>query len=175
MRLFTQITFAACAWVVAAGCGGSPTAPTATGPADPIGIVNTPSTFPAPLSQTLTGSWYIGDRRFMTVTQNGTSVTGMPAPITFDADNGVIVSESGLITGAVEGDNVMLALTDLVTISGIAAGVVCTAERTFRGTLSGSMLSGTMSAGTPLTCGSGVEMPAIELPDTSGPVTYTRQ
>jgi hypothetical protein len=111
----------------------------------------------------------------MTLTQNGTSVTGMPAPITFDADNGVIISESGVISGAVEGDIVMLALTDLINVSGMAAGV-CTAGRTFRGTIVGNTLSGTMTAGTmPLTCGPGVALPAIELPDTSGPVIYTRQ
>ena len=176
MRLFTQIASAACACAVAAGCGGSPTAPTSTALTDPSGTAMAPPPFPAPVSQTLTGSWYVGDRRFMTLTQNGTSVTGMPAPITFEAGDGVIVSESGLISGAVEGDNVMLALTDLINVSGMAAGAVCTAGRTFRGTLVGNTLSGTMTAGTmPLTCGAGVELPAIELPDTSGPVIYTRQ
>jgi len=175
MRLFTQLASAACACAVAAGCGGSPTAPTATGLTDPIGTVVTPPPFPAPVSQTLTGSWYVGDRRFMTVTQNGTSVTGMPAPITFDAGNGVIVSESGLISGAVDGDHVTLALTDRITVSGLPAGAVCTAGRTFRGTLTGNTLSGTMTETLPLTCGPGVGMPAIELPNTSGPVMYTRQ
>jgi hypothetical protein len=176
MRFFSQIASAACACAMAGGCGGSPTAPTAAGPTDPIGIVMAPPPFPAPVSQTLTGSWYVGDRRFMTLTQDGTSVTGMPAPVTFDAGNGVIVSESGLISGAVEGDNVMLALTDVITVSGMAAGAVCTAGRTFRGTLTGNTLSGTMTAGTTsLACSPGVEMPAIELPDTSGPVSYTRQ
>jgi hypothetical protein len=172
MRLFTRLASAACACALAAGCGGSPTAPSSTGPTDPVGTVTAP--FPAPVSQTLTGSWYVGERRFMTVTQNGTSVTGRPAPITFDAGNGVIVSESGLISGAVEGDNVMLALTDLITVSGMA-GVVCTAGRTFRGTLAGRTLSGTMTETMPLTCGPGVEIPSIVLPDTSGPVMYTRQ
>ena len=174
MRLFTQLASVAWACAVATGCGGSPTAPSSTGPTDPIGTAFAPPPFPAPVSQTLTGSWYVGDLRFMTVTQNGTSVTGRPAPITFDAGNGVIVSESGLISGAVEGDNVMLVLTDLITVSGMA-GVVCTAGRTFRGTLAGSTLSGTMTETMPLTCGPGVEMPPIVLPDTSGPVMYTRQ
>jgi hypothetical protein len=173
MRFLSQIASAACACAVAGGCSGSPTAPSST---DPTGIVMAPPPFWAPVSQTLTGSWYVGDRRFMTLTQNGTSVTGMPAPITFDLGNSVIVSETGLISGAVEGDNVMLSLTDLITVSGMAAGAVCTAERTFRGTLTGNTLSGTMTAATTsLTCGPGVAIPAIELPDTSGPVTYTRQ
>ena len=61
-------------------------------------------------------------------------------------------------------------------MSGPKAGAVCAAGHTFRGTLTGNTLSGTMTAGTtPLTCGPGAEMPAIELPDTSGPVIYTRQ
>ena len=77
----------------------------------------------------MTGTWYLGDRHFMTLTQNGASVTGMPSPITFDAGNGVTVSESGIISGAVAGENVTLALTDRITVSGMA-GVVCTAGRT---------------------------------------------
>src|SRR5262245_24975498 len=109
MRLVTEIAPAAFAVVVVAGGNGSPAAARATGPTDPIGIVLSSPPFPAPVSQTLTGTWFVGDRRFMTLTQNGASVTGMPAPQTFDAGNGVIVSESGLISGVVEGDNVTLA------------------------------------------------------------------
>jgi hypothetical protein len=173
MRLFTQIASAVCACAVASGCGGSPTAP---GPTDPIVTVATLRPFPAPVSQTLTGTWYVGDRRVMTVTQNGRSVTGMPAPIIFDAGNGVIVSESGLISGAVDGDTVMLAITDVITVSGMAAGGVCRAGRTFNGTLIGNTLSGTMTAGMmPFTCAPGIELPDIELPDMNGPVIYTRQ
>ena len=142
----------------------------------PSGPFPAPPPFPAPVSQTLTGTWFVGDRRVMTVTQNGTSVTGMPAPVIFDAGNGVIVSESGLISGAVDGDNVMLAITDLITVSGMATGGVCRAARTFKGTLIGNTLSGTMTAGTmPLTCAPGIELPDIELPDMNGPVMYTRQ
>ena len=112
----------------------------------------------------------------MTLTQNGTSVTGMPAPAVFDAGNGVIVSESGLITGVVEGDNVTLAIVDLVTVSGPKGGAACAAGHTFVGTLTGNTLAGTMTAGTtPFTCGPGAETPDIELPATSGPAIYTRQ
>ena len=176
MRLVTQIASAACACAVAAGCGGSPTAPSSTVATDAVETAATPQPFPPPVSQTLTGSWYVGDRRFMTVTENGTSVTGMTAPVSFDAGGGVIVSDSGIISGAVDGDHIVLTLTDHISLSGTAAGAACTAERTFSGTLTGSTLSGTMTAWTmPLTCGPGVEMPAFELPDASGPVIYTRQ
>lgn len=177
MRFFTQIASTALASVVAAGCGGSPTAPTATpGPTDPVGTVRTSPPFPAPVSQTLTGTWFVGDRRFMTLTQNGTSVTGMPAPVIFDAGNGVVVSESGLITGVVEGDNVTLAIVDLVTVTGPEGGAVCAAGHTFKGILTGNTLAGTMTAGTtPFTCGPGAEIPDIELPTTNGPAIYTRQ
>ena len=111
----------------------------------------------------------------MTLTQNGTSVTGMPAPITFDAGNGVIVSESGLISGAVEGENVMLALTDLITVSGMAG----------RGVHRQSHVQGHARRQHPLRNHDrrrrrsrairASKYLAIVLPDTSGPVIYTRQ
>jgi hypothetical protein len=111
----------------------------------------------------------------MTLTQNGMSVTGMPAPALFDAGNGVVVSETGLISGMVEGDTVTLALIDMLTVSG-ATGAVCTASHSFTGTLIGNTLSGTMMAfTTPLVCGPGNDLPDIDLPTVSGPAIYTRQ
>lgn len=176
MRLLTQIASAALACAVAACCGGSPTAPSSTaGPADPSGTVPSPPPFPAPVSQTLTGTWFVGDRRIMTLTQNGVSVTGMPAPDVFDAGNGVIVSASGLIGGVVDGDNVSLTLIDLITVTSAATRTLCTAGHTFTGTLTGNTLSGTMTETAPLTCGPGVDVPPIDLAIVSGPAIYTRQ
>ena len=111
----------------------------------------------------------------MTVTQDGASVTGMPSPAVFDAGNGVTISESGLISGVVDGDSVTLALTDRITVSGRGPAVICTASHAFTGVLAASTLSGTMTAETtPLTCGAEVDMSAIELP-VSGPTIFTRQ
>ena len=109
----------------------------------------------------------------MTITQNGTSVTGMPSPAEFDAD-GSTVTESGLITGVVDGNRVTLALTDRITVSGTGPGGICTAAHAFTGVLAGNTLSGTLTEITPLTCDAGVDMPDIEMP-VSGPTIYTRQ
>jgi len=109
----------------------------------------------------------------MTITQNGASVTGMPSPAEYDAD-GVTVTESGLITGVVDGNRVTLALTDRITVSGAGPGVICTAAQAFTGVLAGNTLSGTLTEVTPLTCDAGADIPDIELP-VSGPTIYTRQ
>jgi hypothetical protein len=155
--------------MLAAACGESPTAPTSTA----LLIDPTASAFPPPVSQTATGTWFLDGRRFMTITQNGSSVTGMPSPAEFDAD-GVTVTESGLITGVVNGDHVTLALTERITLSGTGPGAICTAAHAFAGELAGNTLSGTLTEITPLTCDAGVDTPDIELP-VSGPTIYTRQ
>jgi hypothetical protein len=139
---------------------------------DPTASVFT-APYPAPVSQTATGTWFLGARRFMTITQNGTSVTGMPSPAEFDA-GGRTVTESGLITGVVDGDRVTLALTDRITVTGTGPGVTCTAGHAFTGVLAGNTLSGTLTEISPLTCDAGADMPDIDLP-ASGPTVYTRQ
>jgi len=169
MRLLTHIGLPAFAGLLVAACGGSPTAPTST---DPTATAFT-EPFPAPVSQTATGTWFLGARRFMTITQNGASVTGMPSPAEYDVD-GVTVTESGLITGVVDGTRVTLALTDRITVSGAGPAVICTAAHAFTGVLAGNTLSGTLTEVTPLTCDADAEMPDIELP-VSGPTIYTRQ
>ena len=169
MRLLTHLGFPAVACLVAAGCGGSPTAPSAT---DPTASAFMPP-YPAPVSQTATGTWFLGDRRFMTITQDGASVTGMPSPAEFDA-GGVTVIESGLITGGVDGNHVTLAVTERITVSGTGPDVICTAAQAFTGVLAGNTMSGTLTEVTPLTCSADVAVPYIALP-TSGPTIYTRQ
>ena len=173
MRLLTQTGLAALACLLAAGCGESPTAPSPMAGLDPAASGFTES-YPAPVSQTATGTWYLGERRFMTLTQDGISVTGMPSPAVFNA-GGVIVSESGLISGVVDGNHVTLSWTDRITLGGRGTGAVCIATHAFTGELAGNTLSGTMTAEiTPLTCSAGADRPDIELP-VSGPTTYTRQ
>jgi hypothetical protein len=165
---------AALACGIAAGCGGSPTAPSVANATDPVAIVSTPPT-PAPVSQTLTGTWYLDGRNFMTLTQDGSSVTGMPSPATFDAGNGVTVAESGTISGLVDGEHVTLALIERITVNGMGPRVICTAGHTFTGELSGNTLSGTVIAGTtPLTCDGG-DLPAIALRALNGPTIFSRQ
>ena len=174
MGLLRRIGLPALACAIAAGCSGSPTAPSAVNATDPVST--TPAPTPAPVSQTLTGTWYLDGRNFMTLTQNGASVTGMPAPSTFEAGNGVTVAESGIISGTIEGENVALTVTDRLTVNGIGPRVICTAGRTFTGVLSRNTLSGTMVAGTtPLSCGSGVDVPAFARPTLTGPAIFTRQ
>ena len=109
----------------------------------------------------------------MTITQNGASVTGMPSPAEFESD-GVTVTESGLITGVVDGNRVTLALTDRITVGGTESGAICTAAHAFTGVLAGNTLSGTLTEISPLTCDASDDIPDIELP-VSGPTIYTRQ
>jgi hypothetical protein len=169
MRLLTHIGLPAVTCLLVAACGGSPTAPTST---DLTASAFTES-YPAAVSQTATGTWFLGARQFMTITQNGASVTGMPSPAEFD-ENGVTVTESGLITGVVDGNRVTLAVTDRITVSGTGPGVICMAARAFTGVLDGNTLSGTLMEITPLTCDAGADLPDIEWP-VNGPTIYTRQ
>jgi hypothetical protein len=174
MALLRRIGLPALACAIAAGCSGSPTAPSAVNLTD---LVSTsPAPTPAPVSQTLTGTWYLDGRNFMTLTQNGQAVTGMPSPSTFEAGNGVTVAESGIISGTIAGEDVMLTVTDRLTINGIGPRLICTAGRTFTGVLSGNTLSGAMlAAAAPLSCGSGVDVPALALPTFTGPTIFRRQ
>ena len=173
MALLRRIGLAALVCALAAGCSGSPTAPSPAGATDPVIVSAAPT--PAPVSQTFTGTWYLDGRNFMTLTQIGASVTGMPAPSTFEAGNGVIVAESGIISGTIAGENVTLAITDRITVEGMGPGMICTARHMFTGVLSGNTLSGTMLAAARPTCGSVVDVPAFALPTLNGPTIFHRQ
>ena len=174
MGLLRRIGLPALVCAIAAGCSGSPTAPSAVNATDPVST--TPAPTPAPVSQTLTGTWYLDGRNFMTLTQNGASVTGMPSPSMFEAGNGVTIAESGIISGSIAGENVTLTVTDRITVNGIGPKLICTADHTFTGVLSRNTLSGTMLAvTTPLSCGSGVDVPALAFPTPTGPAIFTRQ
>lgn len=174
MGLLRRIGLPALICAIAAGCSGSPSSPSAVNATDPVSIAPAPT--PAPVSQTLTGTWYLDGRNFMTLTQNGVSVTGMPSPSTFEAGNGITVAESGIISGTVAGANVTLTVIDRLIVNGMGPRLICTAGHTFMGVLSRNTLSGTMlAATTPVSCGSGVDVPSLALPTLTGPTIFRRQ
>lgn len=126
---------------------------------------------PAPVSQTLTGTW-TGAGQTFTVTQNGTSATGMIAPTTVAVGNGTTLTGSTIITGTVSDIYVTLLMNDRILIRGGGATITCTAAHAFTGTLSGNTLSGTMVETTAMNCGG--DAPAFTVPNIDGPVVYTR-
>jgi hypothetical protein len=168
MTLFARMRLTGLAALVAAGCAASPTSPT------PVATTEaTPAPVPAPVSQTLTGTWSSGRQRF-TVTQIGSSATGMTVPYSTELTGPITVIETGTISGIVSGDQVTLEIDDRYVVSGLGVRTTCRAGHRFIATLSGSTLSGIWVAGTTaFTCDAGV--PPISMPTVSEPVTYTRQ
>ena len=171
MTLLMRPGLAAVACLIAAGCGGSPTAPSGSAFSnDPVAAA--PLAFPAPVSQTLTGTWFLGGRNFMTLTQDGSSVTGMEVPSTVTA-GGVTSSGRAMISGSVSGNRVTLHLSNAFVVSTADRRMSCTGGDTFTGTISGNTLSGIYTARTtPITCSA---EPPIVLATIEGPTTFTRQ
>jgi len=144
-----------------------PTAPSAV---DPTTLSSIP--VPAPVSQTLTGTW-TGAGKTFTVTQNGAAATGMIAPVTINLGNGVTLTDSTTISGTVSGVSVTLQMIERIGIRGLGAPMICTAGHTFTGALSGNTLSGTMAAVTiPWDCDA--DMSAFSVSQVNGPVVYIR-
>ena len=155
---------------LAAACGSSPTAPSAIAPTDPVAVA--PVATPAPVSQTLTGTWYLGAQNFMTLTQDGLSITGMERPSSSTA-GAVTAITRATISGTVCGDVVTLHRSVVVVISVNDQRMTCAGDSTFAGTISGNTLRGTYTAGTtPLHCSA---EPPIALTTIEGPATFTRQ
>jgi hypothetical protein len=171
MTLLRRPGLAALACLIAAGCGPSPTAPSAmAAPTDPVAAA--PPVFPAPVSQTLTGTWFLDGRNFMTLTQDGSSVTGMEVPSTISS-GGVTSTGRAMITGSVSGSNVTLQLSSAFVVSSGIQRMSCTAGDTFTGTIDGNTLSGIYAARTtPIACSA---EPPIALATIEGPTTFTRQ
>jgi hypothetical protein len=169
MTPFFRIAFLLTTAVALVACSESiPTAPSAVDPT----LLSTTTPVPAPVSQTLTGTW-TGAGQTFTVTQIGSSATGMIAPATTNLGNGVTLTESTMITGTVAGLGVTLQLNDRINITGMGATINCTVGHTFTGRLAGNTLSGTMAAGTtPLECGN--DSPTFAVPEINGPVVYMR-
>ena len=155
---------------VAAGCGTLPTAPsTIAAPTDPV--ADAPQTLPPPVSQTLTGTWFLGAQNFMTLTQDGLWITGMERPSTQTV--GAVTSTSrGTLSGTVCGDAVTLDRSVVFVISTGDRRMSCTAADKFVGTIAGNTLSGRYTAAAPPVCD---EAPPFQLATLEGPATFTRQ
>jgi hypothetical protein len=170
----TRLLLAGCLAVAAAACNMTPpTAPSSFGvPTDPVAIsASTP--LPAPLTQTVMGTWYLDGRNFMTVTQDGRSVTGMTVPMTIDEGRGFRADWRGVISGTVSGLSVTLQIAAASRVTGMGLTMTCTSTDTFAGTLSGSRLIGSYRAGTTFDCGG--TLPPIAVAPLDGPVAFTRQ
>ena len=156
---------------LAAACSGSPTAPSSiAAPTDPV--VAAPPALPEPLSETLTGTWYVGEQNIMTLTQDGLWVTGMERA-TSTTDGAISTTTRATITGTVCGNAVTFERAVTVTIATGDRRMQCTAADTFVGTLAGNTLSGRYTAGTtPMACS---DAPPIALSTIEGPATFTRQ
>lgn len=158
---------------IACGGGGSnPTAPTAAAP--PAAATPAPAPAPAPPPVTLTGSWLMGTTPppYMTLTQNGTTVTGTQ-PTTMIEVFGVGSTIIGTVTGTVSGTSVNLTFQVTLTARGFGDTLVCRGTDTFSGQISGNTLTGTFAYGaTPYLCDGGIPFPLVIPPV---PVTFARQ
>ena len=156
---------------LAAACSGSPTAPSSiAAPTDPVSAA--PPVFPEPVSETLTGTWYVGGQNVMTLTQDGLWVTGMERASS-TTDGAITSTTRATLSGTICGDAVTLERSVTVIIATNDQRTECTAADTFVGTLSGNTLSGRYTAGTtPITCSA---TPPIALRTIEGPATFTRQ
>jgi hypothetical protein len=172
MTLLMRLGLATVACLAATGCG-SPTAPSpAAAPTDPI--VAASAAFPEPVSQTLTGTWFLDERNFMTLTQNGSAVTGMEVPFVVNTGQGITSSGRAMISGSVNGDDVTLQMSNVFIINSPGPAVSCTRGDTFAGTITGNTLDGIYTPGTTALRCAGVP-PPIALATIEGPITFTRQ
>jgi hypothetical protein len=172
MTLPMRVGLAVLACLAAPGCGGSPTAPSATAaPTDPT-VAASPA-FPAPVSQTVTGTWFLGGRNFMTLTQDGASITGMEVPFVVNAGQGITSNGHATISGTVSGEDVTLQLSNVFIINSPGPAVSCTRGDTFAGTISDNTLNGIYTPGTTALSCAGV--PPMALATIDGPTTFTRQ
>ena len=109
----------------------------------------------------------------MTLTQNGTSVSGTQLPLTIDLGSGMTAVFTGVISGNVAGANVNLAFQNTVVVRGFGDTLNCRGTDSFAGQISGNTLNGTFSPGsTPYICDGGIPLPT---PRVSGPMIFTRQ
>jgi hypothetical protein len=170
MTFLTRLGVATLA-ALAARCA-SPTAPSSiASPTDPIVAGAAP--FPAPVSQTLTGTWFLGARNFMTLTQNGSAVTGMEVPFVVNTGGTITSSGRATISGSVDGDHVTLRMSNVFLIDSPGPAASCTRGDTFAGTITGNTLDGIYTPGTTtLTCAG---VPPIALATLEGSITFTRQ
>lgn len=178
MTQFSRFGIILLTCVIAANCGGGGTSPTA---ASPVASTQTPAPTPTPsptptptpTAANVTGAWTQSGSLYMTLTQDGTTVTGTLAQ--FSVEFGGITSVfSGAVTGSTSGANVSLSFLDTITARAGTEVLVCRGTDTFTGTQSGNTLSGTYTPSpSGYLCDGGIPLPVPTLP--SGPIIFIRQ
>lgn len=121
---------------------------------------------------TLTGTWGDG---FSTIslTQNGSSLTGAQAPYMLDVFGGMAIF-SGSVAGSASGANVTMTLQISVTVRAFGDSLTCRGADSFAGQVSGNTMTGTYTPNSsPYVCEGGV--PLSLPPLLSGTRVYTRQ
>lgn len=108
----------------------------------------------------------------MTISQAGTTVTGVQLPAAIEV-GGMTTVTTGTVTGSVSGDAVSLRLHDTVTVTRRGETVICRGVDSFTGQVSGDLLNGILISGTTrYVCEGGMSLPT---PQISGPMTFTRR
>lgn len=156
--------------VIAAGLAATACAGGGTAPTSPTAVTSTPGgQTGAPAN--VTGTWTQNGALFMTLTQDGTTISGSAGPITVDS-GGVVSVFAGTVTGTTSGAGVSLRFQNMVMARTGGGMLTCRGADSFSGAQSGDTLDGTLiSSTTPYVCDRGAPMPA---PQISGPITLTR-
>jgi hypothetical protein len=171
MMRFYRTAFVALG-LATAGCSGNALTAPSSAASDPVTVVTTPP-LPAPVSQTLTGTWFLDSQNFMTLTERDATVTGMEAPSTKHTAQGLMSTRRGVISGTVSGTDVVLTFALTVTVSDGRITSSCSGTDTFAGSISGNTLAGIYKARTAdYRCGS---VAHAVLPTIDGPISFTRQ
>jgi hypothetical protein len=159
-RLFVAVAMVA--GVLVTGCAGG-----VSSPAAPTAVAGT-----APPTTRLTGRWMTNGTPFMTLTQDGSAVSGTSGPVTLDLGGAVSVTV-GIVTGTTSGANLNLRLQNTVTVQLGNDSVICRGADSFSGQQSGDTINGMLiSTTTPYACDRSVPYP---LPQLSAPMTLTRE
>lgn len=108
----------------------------------------------------------------MTLTQNGSAVTGNLVQQTVDL-GGFTTTFNGTISGTVSGTDVSLTSQLTFVTRGLGDALTCRGGDSWSGTISGSTLTGTFRPqSTAYVCDGGIPFP---LTYPSGPMNFTRQ
>ena len=108
----------------------------------------------------------------MTLTQNGSNVTGNAMPVTVDIA-GIVSTTSSTITGTVTGANVSLTFNVTVDARAGSDRLTCRGTDTFTGTIAGNSMTGTLRTQvTPYLCDGGIPLP---VPQFTNQATFTKQ
>ncbi|MDP2389737.1 MAG: hypothetical protein Q8N52_05360 [Acidobacteriota bacterium] len=108
----------------------------------------------------------------MTLTQNGTTVSGTLATISVNL-GGITSAVTGTVTGSTSGANVSLSFLNVITARAGTETLVCRGTDTWAGTQSGNTLTGTFTPSpSGYLCDGGIPLPVPTFP--SGPMVFTR-